>query len=165
MVPACQAARLRLSVRRGAAGRYHRHHAKAPGQEEEPGSGRPGPPRRQEGRAGHGRQAIPEGALRIGPPGSPGSLEEEGSNALTMRERSRILVSWLSRVQRSCGPCDSAGNSCCGPRGRQAGAVGENVKEFPVPPVNATDTRPRKPGSSLGNLVAVQGFEPRTQRI
>lgn len=44
-------------------------------------------------------------------------------------------------------------------------AVGEKVKEFPVPSVNATDTRPEKTGSFLGNVVAVQGFEPRTQRI
>jgi integrase len=44
-------------------------------------------------------------------------------------------------------------------------AVSENVREFPVPSVNATDTRSKKPASSLGNLVAVQGFEPRTQRI
>ena len=40
-------------------------------------------------------------------------------------------------------------------------AVSENSARFPDRPVNATDTRREKAPTSLGNLVAVQGFEPR----
>ena len=44
-------------------------------------------------------------------------------------------------------------------------AVGENVAAFPTRTDTRTDARTQKPASFLGNLVAVQGFEPRTQRI
>jgi hypothetical protein len=44
-------------------------------------------------------------------------------------------------------------------------AVGKNVSAFPDRTDNATDTRPEVPAIFLGNLVAVEGFEPPTQRI
>lgn len=46
-------------------------------------------------------------------------------------------------------------------------AVGENVAAFPsrVPTGTPTDTPEQIVALSQGNLVAVQGFEPRTQRI
>jgi hypothetical protein len=43
--------------------------------------------------------------------------------------------------------------------------VGENVTRFPVNLATQLATHPEKAGVSLGKVVAVQGFEPRTQRI
>jgi integrase len=44
-------------------------------------------------------------------------------------------------------------------------AVGENVSAFSSRTDNATDTREEIPSNFVGNLVAVEGFEPPTQRI
>ncbi len=44
-------------------------------------------------------------------------------------------------------------------------AISQNLAAFPAPADTQTSTRDQKPASFLGNMVAVQGFEPRTQRI
>ena len=43
--------------------------------------------------------------------------------------------------------------------------ISQNLAAFPASADTQTGTRDQKPASFLGNLVAVQGFEPRTQRI
>ena len=44
-------------------------------------------------------------------------------------------------------------------------AVGENVSTFFAPTANGAAIRDEIPASFVGNLVAVEGFEPPTQRI
>jgi integrase len=44
-------------------------------------------------------------------------------------------------------------------------AVGENVAQFPANLATQLTPHPEEAGVSLANMVAVQGFEPRTQRI